>query len=136
MQADDYKMAKQIAQWKKYVTDNWGAIKVESMDVFDSTNQSLGLGEPFSAQIVINLGNLQAADIEVEVLFIRKHQSDEIMEIVSCEKLTYVSSDGSKATYEGAFKTSRSGVYEYGFRIYPKSELLENRMELALVKWI
>ena len=106
------------------------------MDVFDSTNQSLGLGEPFSAQIVLNLGNLKAADIGVEVVFIRRHRSDEIMEVVSCDQLKHSGTDGSKATYEGAFKTSRSGVYEYGFRIYPQNALLENRMELALVKWI
>ena len=65
-----------------------------------------------------------------------KNRSDEIMEVVSCDKLSLVGSEGSKATYEGAFKTTRSGVYEYGFRIFPKNELLENRMELPLVKWI
>ena len=133
---DNYKVAREIADWKKYVTDNWGAVKVERMDVFDSTNQSLGLGEPFSAQIVLNLGNLKGIDIGVEVVFIRRHRSDEIMEVVSCEKLSLIGSEGSKATYEGAFQTSRSGVYEYGFRIFPKNDLLENRMELPLVKWI
>ena len=133
---DSYKIAREIAEWKKYVTDNWGAVKVERMDVFDSTNQSLGLGEPFSAQIVLNLGNLRGVDIGVEVVFIRRHRSDEIMEVVSCEKLSLIGSEGSKATYEGAFQTSRSGVYEYGFRIFPKNDLLENRMELPLVKWI
>ncbi len=134
--ADNYKMAREIAGWKKYVSDNWGSIRVESMDVFDSTNQSLGLGEPFTAQIVLNLGNLRGVDIGVEVVFIRKHRSDKIMEMVSCDKLSLVNNDGSKATYEGAINTTRSGVYEYGFRIYPKNELLENRMELPLVKWI
>ena len=134
--AGNYKVAREIAEWKKYISDNWSAIKVETMDVFDSTNQSLGLGEPFSAQIVLNLGNLKAADIGVEVVFIRRHRSDEIMEVVSCDQLKHSGTDGSKATYEGAFKTSRSGVYEYGFRIYPQNALLENRMELALVKWI
>jgi glucan phosphorylase len=133
---DNYKTAKDIAEWKKYISDHWEAIKVESMDVFDSTNQSLELGEMFTAQIVLNLGELKPEDIAVEVVFIRKHRSDEITELVSCDALKLVNADSAKATYEGAVKTSRSGVYEYGFRIYPTNPLLENRMEFSLIKWI
>jgi len=136
VRVNNYQNARDIASWKKSIMENWDSIRVESMDIFDSTNQSLELGEPFEAQVVLNLGKLDGNDIAVEVIFIRRHKSDEIMEVISKEPLVLKGYKDGKATYKGVIKTTRSGVYEYSFRIYPKSDLLANRMEMPYIKWI
>lgn len=134
--SQNYKMAGEIADWKMKIRENWASIKVESMDVFDSVNQSLGMGDPFTAKVVLQTGAIKSSDIGVEVVFIRKYQSDEVTEIVSVEELPLKETNGQKATYTGSVTTNKSGVYEFSFRIFPKNNLLESRMELPLVKWI
>jgi hypothetical protein len=136
LRANKYQIARDIAAWKKRIVENWDNIKVESMDVFDSTNKSLELGEPFEAQVVLNLGQLDGNDIAVEVIFIRRHKSDEVTEVISKDMLALKEFKNGRAIYKGIIKTTRSGVYEYSFRIYPKSGLLANRMEMPFIKWI
>ena len=38
--------------------------------------------------------------------------------------------------YEIKIKTSRAGVHNFAFRIYPKHPLMQHRMELPLIKWV
>jgi hypothetical protein len=85
---------------------------------------------------VLNLGELDGNDIAVEVIFIRRHKSDEVTEVISKDTLALKEFKDSRATYKGIINTTRSGVYEYSFRIYPKSDLLVNRMEMPYIKWI
>ena len=47
-----------------------------------------------------------------------------------------ISTSNKRADYEIRIKTSRAGVHNFAFRIYPKHPLMQNRMELPLVKWI
>ncbi len=136
LQADNYKSAREIAAWKKRIMANWDGISVDSMNVFDSVNQSLELGESFEAEVVLNIGSLSGADLAVEVMFIRRHRSDEVTEIISLEELKLEKWESGKATYHGRFKSTRSGVFEYSFRVYPTNKLLTNRMEMPLIKWI
>ena len=47
-----------------------------------------------------------------------------------------ISASNKRADYEIKIKTSRAGVHNFAFRIYPKHPLMQHRMELPLVKWI
>jgi len=46
-----------------------------------------------------------------------------------------LSGDG-EATWKGAVRMHKPGVYEYGFRIYPKHPLLAHRQDFTLIKWV
>ena len=46
-----------------------------------------------------------------------------------------VNQENGEATFRVEVRPARSGVFEYGIRIYAKHEDLPHRQDFALVKW-
>lgn len=134
--ADNYKAVKELCEWKKKVISNWNQIKIMDMVLHDSAHKPLPMGENFEAEITLSLGNLKPEEIGIEVLFIQKKNQDSPKEIIYKQELTVSGKGRSKATYKTSFPVTQSGVFEYGFRIFPKHPLLPNKMDFNLVKWI
>lgn len=133
---DDCREVKELCAWKNKIISNWNNIKVLDMTVHDSAHKALPLGENFHAEIILGLGNLKPDDIGVEVLFMHKKTQDAQKEIIYKQELAVSQENRSKATYETTFPVTQSGVFEYGFRIFPKHPQLPNRMDFCLVKWV
>jgi len=134
--ANNFAAVKELCEWKKKVVANWNNIKVVDMALHDSAHKPLPMGEDFHAEIVLSLGNLKPEEVGVEVLFIQKKNQDDPKEIIYKKELTVSHTGRSKATYVTSFPVTQSGVFEYGFRIFPKHHLLPNQMEFNLVKWV
>ena len=66
MRANNYQAAKELAQWKAKVSSTWDKISVVQKDVYNFANNPLPVGEPFRAEIVLDIGDLRAEDIGVE----------------------------------------------------------------------
>jgi hypothetical protein len=41
-----------------------------------------------------------------------------------------------EGTWSGIVQMQKPGVYEYGFRIFPKHPLLAHRQDFSLMKWV
>ncbi len=134
--ANDFEAAKKIAGWKKKLIHGWESIRVKSIDVLDSSRQSFPLGENFNSKIILELNKLQPEDVGVEIVFMQKRNSNGGGTIIYKKELAVRNVDASQAEYEGTIPMTNSGVYEYGFRIFPKNDLLENHQDFPLVKWI
>ena len=104
------------------------------MDVFDSDNFSLPLNAEFTASVQVSLNELQAKNLGLEVVFFKRLNEKEL-EIKLVKNLEHQSTNASIATYECAIPVAMAGVYEYGFRMYPKHELLVHRQDFPLVRW-
>ncbi len=133
---DDMNVVRELCKWKKKIISNWNNIKVMDMTLHDSANRALPLGDNFYAEITLSLGNLRPEDIGIEVIFTQKKEPNDIKEIIYKQELPIANSGRSKATYATNFPVTQSGVYEYGFRVYPKNPLLKNKMDFSLVKWV
>jgi hypothetical protein len=57
-------------------------------------------------------------------------------QIVRHTPLKAVSQKGSIATYQCQVQATESGVYDYGFRIYPQNTALPYKEDAGLVRWI
>ncbi len=135
IQAGKYEKAKKIAAWKRKVTAGFENLEVLSLKIPDSTQHPLNLGENFQAEIVINLGDLSQEDIGIEVIFGQK-ENDEVTKITRSEEMQMVSIENNQATFVCEIPASKSGVYDYAFRIFPKSQHLPHRQDFNLIKWI
>lgn len=131
----DFAIAKDLVNWKKHLQYKWEAIHVIERDVFDTDNYSLKLGEKMKSRIRLYLDDIQPDHVGVELVFF-KRISDEKLELVRVEPLRTTSRDGQTATYESTVALDMSGVFEYGFRMYPKHPDLPHRQDLGLIKWI
>ncbi|NVO03483.1 MAG: alpha-glucan family phosphorylase [Bacteroidetes bacterium] len=132
---NDYYLVRHISQWKKRISRSWESIEILSFDVPNSTLKPMLLGEKFKAEIVIDLNEIAACDIGVEILFGQKVM-DEVKSIVHVEELKITNTQNHIVTYSCEFPTTRTGVYDFAFRIFPKSKLLPHKQDFPLIKWV
>lgn len=132
---NNFEKAKTISAWKLRILRSWDSIEIVDVKVPDSTQKPLKLGEDFVAEVTLNLHEIKSNEIGIEVLFGKK-EFDEIKEIIFVEKLQPIFEDKGIVVYRCQISTTKAGVYDYAFRIFPTNPLLPNRMDFSLVKWI
>lgn len=135
LRSENFKNAKLLAEWKRRVLIHWGNITLIEKKTHDSTVSPLNLGENFSASIIIHAPGLYPDDLGLELVYGEK-VNDVIESIYTAEQLECSSDGNGKLRFECNVPASRSGVFDYAFRLYAKHPLLEYRMDFPLVKWI
>ena len=110
-------------------------MEIIETEAFDSDNKALQTGEPFHASLSLSLNGLAAKDIGVEVVFFSR-VDEETLELEVKHPLELEKEEQGKAVYRCQLDPELAGVFEYGFRAYPKSPDLAHRQDLPLVKWL
>lgn len=134
MTANNYQLTISIARWKKKMRDVWDSIEVLKVDVPNSEQRPLILGDFFNATVLIDLNTATPNDIGIEVLFAQK-ANDKIDHIYKKFDLHCDSMAGSVATYTCEVPAINAGVFDYVFRLYAKHENLPHRQDIELVRW-
>jgi alpha-glucan phosphorylase-like protein len=132
---DGYKKARELSEWKKHMKRNWDAIEVQKMDVYDSDNFALRVGDKFTASITIDHKEINPDHVGLEVVFF-KRIDEKNLEIAFREQLDESDKRGHLSTYSCQIEPEVSGVYEYGFRMFPKHPELPHKQDLQLVRWL
>ncbi|MDO5341229.1 MAG: alpha-glucan family phosphorylase [Bacteroidia bacterium] len=130
-----YQKAFEIVEWKRKIEANWDRIEVETIKVPDPTVRPLTFGDEVIAEIMLKTPGLDKGDVGVEILFADKI-NDEIKELAFKSEMMLVDSGDGWAKYYIVIPIFKAGVFNYTFRIFPKNEMLPNRQDLPLVKWI
>lgn len=135
MRNDQFQAAQQLAGWKRQLHLRWKAIHVLEREVLDTENYSLTLGDQFHLRFKLYLDDIAAGDLQLEALFF-KRKNEEELDLRYRYPIPMVHSEGLEATFETTFQLEMSGVYEYGFRLTPKHNLLRHKQCIELVKWL
>lgn len=136
MRENRFKKAKELAAWKQTVMQAWNQIQIISSEAYTSANKALPLGSELKPRVTIDLNNLQEESVGVEIIFIEKRKNEESFnKIVFASPLFPTERQGNYAVYQSVIPITRSGIYEYGFRIFPKNPLLISKLDFPLVKW-
>ncbi len=132
----DFENAKKMVVWKQRILNEWEAISSVSEELpQNDQNHTLNLGDTFVARIEMNLANLSIDDIRMEILFGEK-EDGEIKRIIYKEEMSVEQLDNGNALYGCAIPVGKAGVYDYAFRLSPKSEHLAYPEDFSLIKWI
>jgi hypothetical protein len=132
---NNYYLARKLAAWKRKMLAVWEHLEVLNVKAPDPSVGPLNQGELFNAEIRINLQELSADDIGIEVLFGRK-VNGEVKNISWICDMKLAEASNSHATFRCSIPMKKAGVYDYVFRVYPNNPHLPNRQDLNLVKWI
>jgi len=135
LKENDYEAVKLLSNWKRKIVRGWESIEVVSINVPDSNKHPFKLGEKFVAEITIDLNELSPEDVGIEVIFGQKIK-DEVKEITSKYEMRIEKTENNIVTYKTEIFTTRSGVFDYAFRMFPKNPLLPNRQDFNLIRWI
>ena len=133
---DGYRRARELAAWKKRVTDAWPEVKV--VDVRSDTIQgSLDLGSEGEVSADVHLGSLTPEDVAVELLHGPVAAGDEITtaRVVRLERNDSASANGQLVSYRGSFLCGEAGRYGYTVRIVPSHRDLADPVEMGCVAW-
>ncbi len=131
---NNYEPARELTVWKRMVEEKWPGLHSLHVDTIDAANHSLPLGQKFQATVRLDLNGLSPNDIGMEVAFFKRLSESEL-ELKFAEPFQMEYTDGNQATFRVSVDPHLVGVYEYGFRAYPKHPLLANRQDLNLVYW-
>ncbi len=135
MSAKNYEMARHVANWKRKVARGWESIEVIAVNIPDSNQKPLSLGESFKAEIILDLNELAGTDIGIEVLFGKKI-NDEVKEPSFIEEMSLLKTENNIATFTCDIPINQAGVHDFAFRLFPKNPLLPHRQDFNLVTWI
>ncbi|MCX6230278.1 MAG: alpha-glucan family phosphorylase [Bacteroidetes bacterium] len=135
LQAENYLLARRISKWKRKVSRGWDSIEILSVNLPDSNQAPLVLGENFKAEIKISLNELSGIDLGMEVLFGQK-ENDEVKQPLFVYEMKVEKAANNILIFNCDIPANTAGVYDYAFRMYPKHEELPHRQDFALVRWI
>ena len=133
--ADDYRLARQIAAWKKHLRREWQNVGVISMVKPDSSHEDIALGKEFNAEVVLSIGDLQPEDVGVELLF-ASSDSKGALHIQERFEFTPKEYNDGVVRYEASLLPQTTGLYQVAARIYAKNPLLPHRQDFELVRWL
>ena len=132
---DHFRLARDISHWKGHVIRCWDSIEVISKRIMSNSGKSLRLGEPFIAEIELNLNEMKESDIGLEIVFVQKSFEGE-REVVSVHELKMTSSGRDRVTFACEIPAKRIGGFNYAFRMFPKHPMLPHRQDFGLIKWL
>jgi glycogen phosphorylase len=135
LKANNYENLRRLTEWKNRFRRVWETIEIADMQVFDTVNHALQLGEAFDAKIALNLHGLTPQEIGIELVLYKRVATEEL-ELVATTELIFEKLSGTIATYSIHSTPQVAGVFEYGFRLFPKNELLAHRQDFELVRWL
>jgi len=130
---DNYRLAKDIAQWKEAVAERWDAISVVSAE-YSFPSSGGETGQAYHLKYVINEQGLDdAVGLEKVNISVDKDGQESVF---SVEPLQVTNREGNYYTFEATLTPKQSGEYKSAIRMYPKNALLPHRQDFCYVKWL
>ena len=131
--ANDYQLAKQIAQWKEIVAERWDAISVVSAE-WDVPAIGFEAGKKYNLRYVINEQGLDdAIGLEKVNVYIDKNGEEHVFNV---EPLKMTGHEGNNYTFEAVLAPQQAGHYKSAVRMYPKNKHLPHRQDFCYIKWL
>jgi starch phosphorylase len=130
---DNYRLAKEIAQWKETVAERWDTISVVSKEYsFPVTGGETG--QNYHLKVVVNEQGLDdAVGLEKVNICVDKNGEEHIY---SVEPLQMTGRNGNNFTFEASLTPRQAGDYKSAVRMYPKNKNLPHRHDFCYIKWI
>ena len=118
----DYLVPKELALWKHRILTHWKQIKVLEYDIPDVTREEFLVGQTYTGRVVLDLDGLSSEEIGVEMVMINNARDEDQSVFRGKVDFTCTKCEGSIAEYTFVQEVSETGLFDIGFRIYPKHE--------------
>jgi phosphorylase/glycogen(starch) synthase len=135
MRANNYHLAREITRWKKKIARYWEKVEVSEVHFSKDLSKPLRMGEEYTAEVVLKMNGLSSDDIGVELVVVSV-KGNEAQEFVFRQEFNEVERLNGHCRYRIGTIPSQPGIFNYGIRIFPKSDLLPHRQDFGLIRWI
>lgn len=135
LKANGFEKAKEISAWKEKVAQSWDAIEVVSMDLPEKLIHNPQVGEDYNINVVVDMKQAVEKGIGIELLAIKTDANNQQF-IADIDELTLVKTEGTKLFFNINYQLDNAGAYKYGFRMFPKNDMLPHRQDFCYVRWL
>jgi len=136
IRADGYAAARELAVWRSRVLAAWPSVTVVHAES-SGVGEAPQVGTQLMVRATVALGGLAEGDVDVQAVFGRVDEADQIHEAESVSLVPVedgdTAHDGSRR-YEGSIPLSRTGAFGYAVRVLPRNSALAAPAELGLVR--
>ncbi|MGH3508211.1 MAG: DUF3417 domain-containing protein, partial [Nocardioidaceae bacterium] len=130
----DAKAPGELAAWKHRVKAAWPHVRIEHVES-EGVSDAPALGSTLSVRVYASLGDLDPADVDVQVLHGRVAGDDQLREPSVASLVHAEAYEGGRHRYEAAVDLDQTGPFGYTVRILPAHPLLVSSAEVGLVAW-
>ncbi|WP_159521137.1 alpha-glucan family phosphorylase [Sunxiuqinia indica] len=135
LKADDFKLAKEMVDWKASIASKWEYIEVKEIDIADGITNAIRIGEEYPARVVMDLKGLSPEEIGIEIIMTEGSDNEE-PQITECKEFDVEKTENGLTTYKLDLHLSHPGSYNYGIRMFPKNENLPHRQDFSYLRWL
>ena len=135
IKADNYRMAREMAEWKYKISSIWNSIEVKSIEISDGITNKMKIGQVYPVNVYIDLKGLTCNEIGLE-LVITENDNKQSPRIIETVELLAENCEGTVCCYKHNLHPNHPGSFNYGFRIFAKNENLAHRQDFGYVRWI
>lgn len=135
LKEDDFRKAKEIAEWKRRMRREWKNVEALSFVRFDSSHHSVFLGEKIHSEVTLSIGEISPEEIGVEII-VATMDRDGNIRIEDKYEMSPVEYKDGIAKYGVEIVPDRSGQFSIAGRFYAKNPELPHRQDFDLVRWL
>jgi len=130
-----YKLAREIAAWKRKVSAAWDKVRVIDVQRVRIDDEAIFVGEKYHFEVTVDIANLRPEDIGVEMVIAQQIVGGGKVNVTRTIGLKHTKTDGSRVTYALDYVPGEAGTFDVALLLYPSTPPLPHRMDFALVKW-
>ncbi len=135
MIADNYRMAREIAAWKRKVSAAWDDVRILNVQRVELDNEAIFVDKKYRYEVTLDAASLRPDDLGVELVIAKQIEAGETVNVVDTKALAMKQIVGREVTFSVDYTPVRTGTFDVALRVYPKNDRLPHRMDFALVKW-
>jgi phosphorylase/glycogen(starch) synthase len=132
---NNYRMAREMAAWKRKVSAAWDDVKVLNVQRVELDNEAIFVDKKYLYEVTLDIASLRPEDLGVELVVAKQIEAGEAVNVVATKALEIKNINGNEVTFAIDYTPSRTGSFDVALRVYPKNDRLPHRMDFALVKW-
>lgn len=134
MTASSYKMARELADWKRKIPMRFSSLKLLDVIVEGVHGDSITIDQPLIVKARVDPGKLDPGEIRVE-LVIGKEDGHGIIGMPDCVPLELAEKLDGILTFSIQYTLKQNGTHAYGVRVLPYHKNLSCKNEPGLILW-
>lgn len=131
VEADDYRLARDLSAWTMQVRDAWPQVRIEHVEA-EGVGENAALGSSIKVQAHVTLGRLAPQDVAVQVAYGRVDADDRIRSAQVATMDPVQSLTTTEWLYSADVPLAVNGAFGYTVRAVPRHEGLASAAELGL----
>ncbi len=125
----------EYSEWKSEINKSWDKIEIKQLN--NLADISIDAGNKINVECEVKLPNINVENIEAQVYYGKIAENGMVDEIQVIPMKLKTRNDTEKIyTFETKIELTTGGDYGYTFRVMPKHEMLLEKSDLNLIKWI